>query len=205
MSTEPRARRDRRHLRHEATRREILDAAWGMARTEGLAGLSLRALARAVGMEPQSLYNYFPSKNALYDALFAEANTELVTRQTAAIEPDPLATFTNGVRAFVSFCAEDPVRYLLLFQRTIPGFTPSPASMRLAAQSLDLARTTLQRLGVDDPQALDLMTAIFGGLVAQQTANQPQGQRWTQLTDRAIDMFLREVGAQAAQTDRQRP
>jgi AcrR family transcriptional regulator len=165
-----------------------------MARVEGLAGLSLRALARQVGMEPQSLYTYFASKNALYDAMFAQANAELMARQQAAVDPDPLTTFVNALRAFVSFCTEDPIRYLLLFQRTIPGFSPSAESMRLAAQVLELPRDTLARLGVTDPQALDLVTATVGGLVAQQTANEPGGQRWTQLTDRLIAMFLREVG-----------
>ena len=60
-------RRDRRRDRHEATKQEILDTAWSMIRADGLAALSLRALAHAVDMEPQSLYTYFASKNALYD------------------------------------------------------------------------------------------------------------------------------------------
>ena len=48
-----------------------------MVRADGLAALSLRALAHAVDMEPQSLYTYFVSKNALYDRMFADGNLEL--------------------------------------------------------------------------------------------------------------------------------
>ena len=73
-------RRDRRHDRHEATKQEILDIAWSMVRADGLAALSLRALAHAVDMEPQSLYTYFASKNALYDRMFADGNLELARR-----------------------------------------------------------------------------------------------------------------------------
>lgn len=40
----------------------ILDAALAIVRSDGLAALSLSALARTVGMEPQSLYTYFASK-----------------------------------------------------------------------------------------------------------------------------------------------
>ena len=65
-------RRDRRHARHQATKREILDAAWKMVRDDGVNALSLRALARAVDMEPQSLYTYFASKHSVYDHLFAD-------------------------------------------------------------------------------------------------------------------------------------
>src|SRR5450755_2479051 len=77
--TEPR-RRDRRRVRHEATKQEILAAAWSMVRADGLAALSLRALAHAVDMEPQSLYTYFASKHALYDCMFADGNQELARR-----------------------------------------------------------------------------------------------------------------------------
>src|SRR3979409_525344 len=66
------ATRDRRAERREATRSEILAAAWELARTEGLAGLSLRDVARKIGMRPPSLYWYFDSKHAIYDAMFAQ-------------------------------------------------------------------------------------------------------------------------------------
>ena len=86
---EPR-RRDRRRARHEATKQEILDAAWQMVRADGLNALSLRALAHAVDMEPQSLYTYFASKHAVYDHLFADGNHELLTRfERIEISDDP--------------------------------------------------------------------------------------------------------------------
>lgn len=191
-STKP----DRRHLRHAATRQEILDAAWMMAREEGLAGLSLRGLARTVGMEPQSLYTYFASKNAIYNAMFLSANEELVDRLRAAdtSSTDPFERLSRGLHAFVEFCTEDQVRYLLLLQRTIPGFTPGEAGMRKASEVLEIGAATLADIGVTDPQALDLLTSVMAGLIAQQTANEPGGTRWVGLLDRVIAMLLRELG-----------
>src|ERR1700729_3213321 len=87
-TTPARPRRDRRRDRHEATKQEILDTAWSMVRTDGLAALSLRALAHAVDMEPQSLYTYFPAKNALYDRMFADGHLELARRFAEAEIPD---------------------------------------------------------------------------------------------------------------------
>src|ERR1017187_8575171 len=111
-------RRDRRRDRHEATKREILDTAWSMVRADGLAALSLRALAHAVDMEPQSLYTYFASKNALYDRMFADGNQELARRfADTEIPGDPRAALRAVTRLFVNFAAEDQERYQILCVR----------------------------------------------------------------------------------------
>ena len=73
--------RDRRAERREATRAEILEAAWELVREHGVAGLSLRDVGQKVGMRAQSLYSYFDSKDALYDALFAEGFRQYLERQ----------------------------------------------------------------------------------------------------------------------------
>src|SRR5687768_3517430 len=75
--------RDRKAERHLATRAEIVDAAWTHVREHGLAALSLRDLARAVGMQPPSLYSYFDSKHAIYDAMFAQGYEALLARRIA--------------------------------------------------------------------------------------------------------------------------
>jgi AcrR family transcriptional regulator len=66
--------RDRKHERRTATRAEILDAAWGIAREKGLADLTLREVGSRIGMRAPSLYSYFDSKNAIYDAMFGQAS-----------------------------------------------------------------------------------------------------------------------------------
>ena len=98
--------RDRRHLRHEETKREILDVAWQMVRAGGLAALSLSALSRRVGIEPQSLYTYFASKHAIYDAMFAQGNQDLLTQLHGIDWPDdPIEMLRCQARVFVEFSA----------------------------------------------------------------------------------------------------
>src|SRR5437870_9135304 len=93
--------RDRLAERHEATRAEILDAAWQLVRAEGLAALSLRDLARKVGMQAPSLYSYFDSKHAIYDAMFLQGNLELLDRYERLPElDDPKEEFRQGARVF---------------------------------------------------------------------------------------------------------
>ncbi|MFZ0179100.1 MAG: TetR/AcrR family transcriptional regulator [Candidatus Dormiibacterota bacterium] len=183
--------RDRRAERYAATRREILDAAWDLVRANGLGALAMRDLGARVGMRAQSLYGYFPSKFAIYDAMFAESNLELLRRVndlTAA--RDPIEALRGRTRMFMAFCVEDPGRYQLLFQRTIPGFEPSPEAYAPAMDVLESAGEALRACGIGDPRAVDMWTAIIAGLTAQQTSNQPGGDRWVRLADEATDMFL---------------
>jgi len=183
--------RDRRAERRESTKAEILEAAWAIVRAEGLAALSLRDLARRVGMQAPSLYQYFDSKHAIYDAMFAQANQALAERLSGLEGTgNPVEELRLAARVLVEFSVEDPARYQLLFQRTIPGFEPSPESYGLAVELLQRAQVLLAAVGFDDPRALDLWTAVVGGLSAQQVANEPGGTRWVSLVDEAVDMFF---------------
>jgi AcrR family transcriptional regulator len=186
--------RDRRAERRESTRAEILEAAWELARTQGLAGLSLRDVARKIGMRPPSLYWYFDSKHAIYDAMFAEGNRQLLARLAEQDWPaDPRALLRLTARVFVEFSAEDVDRYELLFQRTIPDFEPSPGSYALAMRVFEQMRARFAAAGLTDPAQFDLWTALAAGLAAQQTSNDPGGDRWLRLVDEAADMYADHV------------
>jgi AcrR family transcriptional regulator len=192
VSTE--VRPDRRRARHEATRQEIVDAAWEIVRAEGLAALTMRGLARAVGMEPQSLYTYVASKHDVYDALFADGNEELLRRFEATPMPtEPRAILRTVAQVMFTFDAEDAARSQLMFQRTIPDFTPSDESYALAEAVWAYGVQCLAQAGITDPTDMDLYTAVVAGLGLQQLANDPGGDRWERLLDRAIDMYVREV------------
>ena len=189
-------RRDRRAERHTATRREILDAAWTLARERGLAGWALRDVADRVGMRPPSLYVYFDSKNAVYDAMFAQGYTELLalteqTYQDARAGRLALADILHTVASlFFRFCVEDPARMQLLFLRTVPGFEPSESAYRLSQEASARMASVLAAAGLSATEHLDLWTALLSGLATQQVSNDPGGDRWGRLLDRAVDMFV---------------
>ncbi|HEV2013650.1 MAG TPA: TetR/AcrR family transcriptional regulator [Candidatus Dormibacteraeota bacterium] len=185
------ARKQRRAGVREATREEILRAAWTLARKRGPAALTLRDLAKAVDMRAPSLYSYFASKHAIYDAMFADGNRRVWQYvQQPPLESDPRQRIKGWMRAFVRFCSADPALYQLLFQRSIPGFEPSRESMELANHALEWGRAALADAGVHDPAGSDMLTAIVSGLIGQQTANDPGGDRWIRLCDDAVQMFF---------------
>ncbi len=191
-----------RDRRRQETIAEILDAAWELARTEGIASLSLRQLANRVGMQAPSLYSYFDSKHAIYDAMFRQGQEQLAEHMANVADERPVTrdSLKAGIRLWFDFCLADPVRYQLMFQRSVPGFEPSPESYALAQARLAAAGRVLNDAGVTAPAALDLWTALLTGLTSQQISNDPSGDRWTRLLDESVDMFLDHVGALPAQT-----
>lgn len=167
-------------------------------RENGLQGLSMRELGAAVGMRAQSLYQYFGSKDEIYDALFADGNhaalahlTRFEERFDAAVgnAAAQIAALHETARAFFEFCVADPVRYQLLFQRRVPGFEPSPESYSLALELFERFAVRLASLGLDD-RGVDLMIVVLEGLAGQQIANDEEGQRWAELLDSAVEMVI---------------
>jgi len=182
--------RDWRSERRAAARREIVDTAWTLAREHGLAGLSLRDLARRLGMATPSLYSYFDSKHALYDAMFADGNRAILAMEPPAQGNDVPTTLRNVVQLIVQFAVADPVRHQLLAQRTIAGFEPSAEAYALAQEAYDWLFAPLRAVVDLTQEDLDLITALMTGLINQQLANDPGGTRWIRLIDDAVDLLV---------------
>jgi AcrR family transcriptional regulator len=177
--------------RREARTQEIVDAAWQLAAAEGIGGFSLHGLARAVGIRQPSLYEYFDSKLALYDAMFADGNRKLVARLAALDVPDDQrGALKVLMRGFVEFAVEDVARQELLFARPIPGFEPSAEAYAPAVEVLERTAALLRAVGMRAQGDIDCFTAMVGGLIASQNSNEPGGNRWTRHLDRLIDLYL---------------
>lgn len=184
-----------------ATRRanrrgQILAAAWEIAAESGLGAVSLHEVARRVGIKQPSLYGYVSSKLDLYDAMFAQANEQLLHRLDSAV---PRGTAREQLRQIsriiLDFVVEDPPRQQLLFQRTIPGFEPSPSSYALAKRVTDRCISLLSALGAGSAEQVDVYTALIAGLGSQQVANDPHGDRFTRHLEALLDLFLDHFAA----------
>lgn len=182
---------DWRTARRQSARATILEAAWAAVREEGLASLSLRDLARRSGITTPTVYAYFDSKSDIYDAMFGQAAEEFLHHMVAPYDTtEPRQVLAASLRRFVDFCTADLARYQLLFQRTIPGFEPSAEAYAPAVRALELSAEVLAANGVTDRRHLDVWTALTTGLVSQQIANDPGGDRWVALIDESVAMFL---------------
>jgi AcrR family transcriptional regulator len=180
--------------RREERIADIVTTAWALARLDGISGLSLHALARELGIRQPSLYAYFDSKHALFDAMFADGNQQLLGRLDAMRLPrDPRAALKAFMRVLAEFCAEDPARYELLFQRHIPGYEPSSDAYRYAEGVMQRTVERLHAAGVTSQSDVDCVVAIVAGVISAQTSNDPAGNRWTRHLNRLIDMYLDDL------------
>jgi AcrR family transcriptional regulator len=153
--------------------------------------VSLHALAKAVGMRQPSLYAYFDSKLALYDAMFADGNRQLREQLAARELPAaPRAALKVFVRSFVDFGLADAARSELLFHRPIPGFEPSPEAYADAEATLSRLGELLAAAGMTDPADVDCFVAMVAGILDAQSSNDPGGDRWTRHLDRLVDLYL---------------
>lgn len=188
MSTDRPSPRERRRAAKSA---EILQVAWELAQRDGITAISLRELADRVDLRQPSLYSYFASKADLYDAMFAQGFQELVDeREHLELDPDPNIALRQGCRHFIEFCLANPARYQLLFQHSIPGFTPSESSMEISSRALAFLERWMAAAGIEDPSGLDLMRAMLLGISGEQLANEPGGTRWTRFTEDLADVIV---------------
>ena len=213
MSTNPDLRRVSVHIpspreRREGMRQEmidaILEAAREIMRERGVAGLSLREVARRVQLQVSSLYEYFPNKIALYDALFA-----LAVRRFYALKGETLAAapdffwdqVTAHITSYMAFAYAEPALYQLAFERPVPGFVPSEESMAVSISMISEFQHWLEdsraaghiRPEIPADEARDLMIAVMHGLTSQQIANAPESPpgtgRFGRLIPQAVAML----------------
>jgi AcrR family transcriptional regulator len=190
-------KRDRASERREATRKEIIQAAWELAQERGLAQFTLRDVADRLGMRAPSLYTHFESKHAIYDAMFGQAWSDfeqVALAELAKLPQAPRAALRRAARVFFDFAVVNPARHQLMNQRTIPGFEPSPESYAPAVRVLELGNQLFRNLGVNDPADSDIWDALIAGMINQQLANDPGGIRWSALLDRAVDIWADGAG-----------
>jgi AcrR family transcriptional regulator len=133
----PRTGGNRRERFRTMMRADILTAALGIVRESGIKGLTMRALAQAVGVTAPTLYEYFPGKEQVLDALFMEGTERLRALFHDAIEsiPPGAAQLRAVGHAYRRFAHEDTEQFMLIFGRKDLNYIPGE-EVRGSAQEL---------------------------------------------------------------------
>jgi AcrR family transcriptional regulator len=119
---DPQSRPSRRDRRKQETIDDIKATARGQLADSGPTGISLRAIARDLGMTASAVHYYFPSRQALLDALIIDGFNSLAGAlrssydQTGAGSPDERCL--TVYRAHRAWALDRPSEYLLLYGHT---------------------------------------------------------------------------------------
>lgn len=203
---------DRRHRRRLETIEEIVDHAVDVMAENGVAGLSLGEVARRMGMRTPSLYVYFDSKHAVYDAVFDRGwrdlhafMSDLVDQVEAA--PDLPAYVLEFARRFVRWNVENPVPTQLMGWRPVPGYEPSEGAYASAVHAFEAGISIFSRLkarglfrpDVEVDTLMRTWTVLLSGVMTQQLANAPhepfETGTFTSTLPDLVDMYLAHYGA----------
>ena len=164
-----------RQRRRAVATQEILEAAERHVTENGPHALSLRAVARSLGMTVQALYHYFPNRDALVTSLIAQAYDDLADAVQAAVDTAPVgadsmdAAGDTGVPRLViategyrRWAIDNPERFQLIFgapmrQYEAPVEGPTTQAMRRISQIFEremFGGFTSEQLAAADTPAL---------------------------------------------------
>jgi AcrR family transcriptional regulator len=133
----PRAATARERVRAELSR-EIKEEARRQLAASGAGGLSLRAVARELGMVSSALYRYYPSRDDLLTALIIDAYNALgaaVEDAIAAGEASPASgRWTAAGHAVRDWALANPHEYALIYGSPVPGYRAPEATIGPAAR-----------------------------------------------------------------------
>jgi AcrR family transcriptional regulator len=141
-ATGARGRSARRDRVRRATVEEIKAVARAQMAAEGTAAVTLRAIARELGMTASALYRYFGSRDELVTALVVDAYDSLADAMEAAVEAVATDRHADRVRAafgaFRAWALQHPTEFALIFGSPIPGYQAPEATRPAGLRYTDL-------------------------------------------------------------------
>jgi AcrR family transcriptional regulator len=143
----------------------IKETAWNQIAAHGAAALSLRAIAREVGITAPAIYNYFFRRDDLVTALIVDAYLALADTQRDALQNQPEQDLETcfialGV-AYREWAVTYPQRYQLIFGTPIPHYhAPEEITQPAAVSALLPLLETFQALAAGDLLRLDCLSPL---------------------------------------------
>ncbi|MFI1508283.1 TetR/AcrR family transcriptional regulator [Streptomyces sp. NPDC020597] len=131
--------------------------------SEGAAKLSLRAVARELGMVSSALYRYFPSRDDLLTALIIDAYDSLgesaEAAHTAVAGAEPLERWVAVGEAVRAWALAHPHEYALIYGSPVPGYSAPqstvPAAARVGLLFIGIVRDARREDRLDVPLLMD--------------------------------------------------
>mgnify|MGYP001551395618 FL=1 len=165
------------------TKEQIFAVARKAFDRDGLEGLSLRDIAREVGITPMAIYRHYANKQALIDALVLDGLAEWSRRALAVPRGEPLAWFERMGDAFLDFALDEPRLFeaaFLIHSTTARRYPDDFLAERSPAGAiyLELLGQAKAQDQIGDTEPIEIMITIAGlsqGLVTLYRAGRIAG------------------------------
>jgi AcrR family transcriptional regulator len=182
----------------QATRQRILEAARRLFSRDGFDAAATRDLAREAGIAAGTLFNYFPTKEALALCLAAEALAEARDSYQQKRRGDE--SLEEALFAFIAACLRhlEPLRGCLrpVLERALSPLAAVAEGESLRAEHLETAGGILARHGLEEPSfvSVHLYWTLFTGVLAFWLGDSSPHQEDTlAVLDSALKMFVRSL------------
>jgi AcrR family transcriptional regulator len=157
----------------QSTQTRIFAAARELFDQDGAEGVSMRRIAKKVGITPMAIYKHYPDKDALLNALMLDGFAVWEARVEALKASEPLVWLQAMGEAFLDFALHQPRRYEAAFllkasaARKYPGDFEAGRSPVISRMMAHVAEAKARHLMIDAP-TIDIVisfTALIQGLV----------------------------------------
>jgi AcrR family transcriptional regulator len=185
----------------ERARAAVIDEIKAEARRQlgesGAAGLSLRAVARELGMVSSGIYRYFPSRDELLTALIIDSYLDLAAAAQRALDragDEPREQWRGACQAIRGWARRHPHEYALLYGSPVPGYaapqdTIGPATEVYRTLIAPLRGRATERRGGRRAEALPLSLEADATRVAADLELAVDPARMVRLLDALTGLF----------------
>lgn len=175
--------------REPLNRERILDAALALAAAEGLDGLSMRKLARSLGVEAMSLYNHVSNKADILDGMAARVFGQVECPDPALPWPDKVRAIARSMHLALS--RHPVVPLALVTDQANPTSNAALGPLDALVGALVEARFS----DLDVHRALTAVNSLIYGSLLLSTAGFTVGDFPAESGSRQIDLFVRQIDA----------
>lgn len=167
---------------HDRYRKELLSGCFTLFAERGYGSITMRQIAKALGVSTGTLYHYFPSKESIFMQLVQDSFERNIS--TFLAQAPPVSTLEERLQAITSFALKNAWDYyqeFLIWVDFIQQTRDSPDSNgRFLQQFWERIRNVMaDYLQTSDPKLVDFIMVFFDGLFVQYIyGRDPQDTAW---------------------------
>jgi AcrR family transcriptional regulator len=138
--------------RPDSLKDALIDEAFAVIEESGVEGLSLREVARRLGVSHQAPYKHFPSRDHILAAVVARCFEDFAAHLEArSVRSDPFEDLGEMGLAYLHYAQDNPLKYRLMFNSPLPNGVEHKEMLGQAQYGFSLLHDRLRSMTLRDP------------------------------------------------------